>query len=348
MSFTRAWDFSAEICDLEVMTDGSTPVERSNTQVNTGSYSWKSSTLSSAIVMGVPDGTVDLRAGYFLWVSDDAGWGNDGIRGDMNVFAVHQRWETDFGVRLIWMEDERRLDLSIDGVVQDTIALPAEWVIETWFHIGITASYTSGYASAYFNGDRILNYVGAITQQPWDAVFLFQRRETFGTQNGAWLDDGYVDVMVGESDTAPPMYKFLPSYVLSAGADAEFTPLSGSNYQMVDDGPGEDGDTTYNKAATSAGSLKDTFNCDSIALPTDYILVAAHPFVVTRKLDAGEDAQIINTAWDGATLAEGDAQDVPIAYGFKKTRMTTQPDGEDWNEDDFNAMQFGYEAAGSF
>ena len=351
MTITRAWDFSGEISDMEVMSDGSYPPERSAVQANTGAYSWKISNLtSSALVMGVPDGTTDLRAAMFFWASDDEGWGHDGIRGDMNVFALHQRYTTNYGVRLIWMEDEQRLDLSIDGTVEDTILLSAipDWTIETWLHVGITASCTSGYASVYFNGDQILTYSGSIAQQPWDCVKIFARRESYGFQWGGWVDDGYVDVLDSEPDAAPPMYRFLPSYVVAAGDDADFTQLSGSNYQMVDDGAAPDDDTTYNKAMTSAGSLKDTFDCDNIAVPTDYIIVAAHPFAIVRKLDAGEDAQIKNTAWDGATLAEGAAQNIPITYGITKARMTTQPDGSDWNESDFNAMQFGYEAAGSF
>ena len=222
MTFTRAWDFSGELSDLEVMTNGRLPCARSTDQAKSGSYSWKQTALDHAVVMGVPQGTTDLRSGFWIWASDDAGWGHIGIRGDMNVFKVGQQFSTNGGVRLVWYEDEERLDLQIDGVAQDTVALSTlpDWKIESWFHVAITASVTLGYASAYFNGEEILTYSGAIAHQPWDSVTCLSRRESWGFQNGGYMDDGYVDIMDGEGDTAPPMIQFLPSYTLAAGEDA--------------------------------------------------------------------------------------------------------------------------------
>lgn len=347
MTSTRAWDFSGEISDLEVMGNIGSGSERSQTQAHTGSWSWRTGAQTDATVMGVPQGSTFLRAGLWIWVTSG---GINGVDGDINILGFHQQFDTALGVKVAWMEDEERLDLIIDGSIEDTIALSAmsDWVTDTWYHIGLIASVSDQFASFYVNGVQVMTYSGVITEQPWDAVYITAPRQTFAFDSFAYLDDGYVDVLSGESDAAPPMYGFLPSYVLAAGEDAEFTPLSGDNYQMVDEGATPDDDTTYNKTATSAGSLKDTFSCDDVAIPEDYIIVAAHPFVVVRKLNAADDAQIKNIAWDGLTQADGSAQAVPIAYGVKKSRMTAQPDTESWNEDDFNAMEFGYEAAGSF
>ena len=170
------------------------------------------------------------------------------------------------------------------------------------------------------------------------------------SSNYAYLDDIYIDSMTTDVDALPPAYGFMPSYAESNGDHLDFTPLAGAlqNAAMVDDGAVDDGDTTYNFKNSSGGAPKDSLETDDITLPTSYVISAVIPWAICRKLNAADDAQITLTAYDGGTLKAGTAQTVPLTYGYRRDRFTTQPDGSTWNETDFNNMQFGYRADGSF
>lgn len=223
----------------------------------------------------------------------------------------------------------------------------------SWFHVGITHKIhaSTGFLSVYINKLLVLNYLGD-TRPSFDggasATYQTSVSRVLGPGAGdaaqgfadAYVDDFFVDAIEGESDGVVPARQFLCVLASGTGQDAAFTPDTGSNYQMVDENP-NDSDVTTNRATTA--NLRDTFNFDNITLPGGYAITAAIPSVFGRSISPDVLGAISLHAWDGLTYGDSSDQQLTPTYNVPVfARMETQPDASDWNETDFNAMQWGY------
>lgn len=348
MTITRITESHAEASDYEVVITGA-GIARSTTIANTGAYSWRFSANHGYMVLPLGDATA-ARTSLYLYRSDVEG-------GDVALIKFKQSLSANVGVELRIMEDEETLRLYIDGVQQDEETWTnAEFVPDAWMRLSLVASSTQNFASVYLNSTKILTYSGAIANAPWDSCRYGEELNGSGFATYAYIDDIYLDSMTTETDALPPAYRFAPSYTEDNGDKLDWTALAGAlqNANMVDDGAVDDGDTTYNFVTSSGANPEDTFETTDLVagvdIPADHTITAAIPWCVCRKLNAADDAQIELSMYDKNTPAAtvGSGQSVPITYGYRRDRFTTQPDSSSWNLTDFNAMQFGYEAGGSF
>lgn len=244
----------------------------------------------------------------------------------------------------------------------DSFGLPSQFgTTGSWFHVGIThlIDEIDGYISMYVGGSRVFNYLGDTRPARWNGsaleysdsvVNIYGPGATaIGGTNGfddANMDDAFLDSMVGEGDGPVPARRFLMVLPTGAGEDAEWTPSTGSNYQNVDENP-NDGDTTYNKALSA--DLRDTFVMGDVTVPEDHRIVAAVPIPFAKRLDSEIENGISVHAFDGVDYLDSDDIDLTMSYDVPAfARLTQQPDGSQWNETDFNAMQFGYRSRGTF
>ena len=344
MTITRLSETHAEASDYEVILTGD-DIERSTTRANTGAYSWRYDGTHGYMVLGMGDATA-ARTSLYLWMDAK-------VDGDTALVRFKQSLTADFGVEVRIMEDEETLRLYVDEVQQDEDTWTnVGFGLNEWIRISVVASSTQNYASVYLNDTKILTYIGAIANAPWDACRYGQRTQTFGLRIYTYLDDIYLDSMTDDADALPPAYGFMPVYTTGLGDHNDFVALAGALKQaeMVDDGAVDDGDTTYNFTGSSGGAPKDSFEVGDIVLPANHVISAAIPWCICRKLNAADDIQIINTSYQQLPLflKEGAAQNVPLTYGYRRSRFTIQPDGSSWNEADFNSLQYGYKAGGSF
>jgi hypothetical protein len=343
MAFNRLGETHAEVDETEVMFLGNNNPTRSNVLAKTGSYSWKMAGNPTYWGLGFT-AVGGARAAYHFNTSSNP-------LADVHIFRFHETLTANWPHGLLWMEDELRLDLYVNGSIQDQIDIATAGIATpaTWYHIAMTIDKVGGYASVYVDGNQVLNWTGSVSGGDIDFVTGMRANQTnpFIAIN-CYVDNFYADEISSESDAALPAYEFLPSF--PDGASAANWTVSGAaaNWQAVDDGAVHDGDSTYNKVSTSAGALEDRHETADIALPADYIIVAAHSFALAKKLDSTMDAQIEPSCHDGVSGAYGSALELPIDYQYMRNRFTTQPDASAWNETDFNAMRFGYRAAGSF
>ena len=356
MSFTRVAEFHGEVSDYEIMQVQVSSNRPTRSAVNplTGAYAWRWQNLSTPAALPLYGATA-MRVSLHQHLDNLV---PIGLNDDVNVIKIMQESTTSPCIELRMMEDENETRLYVDGVQRDVCVSTDNLIGLTGMYVQValvvdsTVPYVSVYTSLPDTDpnfvSRILNWTGAISNTPWSHILIGDNVSTNGYSTPCDIDDGYVDIMSGEADHWPPPYRYLPSYVDAAGAHADFTPLSGSNFQMVDDGAVDDEDVTYNKVLTNIGDGKDSFQHGGVSLPANFQIVSAIPFVVTRKLNAGQDAQIENIVWDGLNLSAGSPHNVGISYGPRSARFLTQPDGSNWNEVDFNAMNFGYRVAGSF
>lgn len=319
-------------------------ISYSNTKARTGSWSYRFGASEEVpIGIAIPIQTY-IRAG--MWINHN---GLVSGSAQARIFTWHTTGGAGSSSGVRWSESTDLLELVINGVVQDSVAVATVGFNnpDTWMHCGLVvkADTSSGFASFYLNGSQILTFSGNTGADIAGVYAMGTLSINNEWANFAYMDDFYIDSLTVEADTPPPAKRFLFSVVDGAGADAEFTPLSGSNYENVDDIPPDD-DTSYNRAL-SVG-LKDTLNTASISVPTDYVIRAAIPMAIARKTDSGVSSQLKLHSFDGATYQSSAAKNLAVTYGILFERQTAQPDETAWNQTDFNAMQFGYESAGSF
>jgi hypothetical protein len=343
MAITRITETHAEASDYEVILVASTTnPQRSNTRANTGAYSWRFTTNNGYFALPLDDETA-IRTSLFIYMDVTP-------TSDISLIRVKESYTALMAVEVRIMEDEQTLRLYIDEVQQDEVTWASVgFVPATWIRISLTASVTSNYASVYLNDSNIMTYSGAIANTPWDSVRYGQSLGVGGMGAFTYIDDVYVDSMGADADALPPSYGFTPSYAEGLGDHNDWVAIGGAlkNAEMVDDGAVDDGDATYNFVGAVGGNPKDSFETTDIALAANFIISAAIPWCVVKKLNAADDAQIILTATDGVPpVKQGAAQDTPLTYGYRRSRFTTQPDGSSWNLTDFNSMQFGYLVGG--
>jgi len=345
MTITRIAESHAEASNREVLVLGPSGPSRSLVQANTGLYSWRFASNTDPILLPAYDATA-LRTSMYMYYDSD-NW-----TADVSLIAFKESLTANLAVEARIMNDERTIRLYVDGSLKDEDTWANIGIIHaSWQKFSLVSSSTQNYASLYLNDTKILTYSGAITRAPWDLSFFIKSLSASnGVPTYTYVDDIYIDSMTTDADALPPAYRYLPSYAESAGDHADFTPLSVINWQMVDDGAFDDGDTTYNFVISSGAAPKDSFETSDITLPLDFTIVSAIPWCVCRKLNAASDARIILTTYDGVppTKESTPAQMTHLDYFYHRARFETDADGDPWSEASFNADQFGYKAGGAF
>lgn len=349
MTITRLGQLTAETQDLNFQTDSIFPATISSTKAKTGTYSYRHAIGEEPAGIAVP-ATSRLRAG--VWVN------HAGVVVSSTVRACLFRLIRTSGERhtLCWGDDPSVVTIRLNSINTDLASISAGAIgldaQNTWMHLGIDfyAHASAGYFVFYLNGVETLRYdgntAGTISSIYFGGRAFLSIGEASGWSNYAYFDDFFVDDMTGEGEEAIPSKRFLFSLTNGAGANAQWTPSAGSNYQNVDDAGAPDDDTTYNKAL-SAG-LKDTFNTADITVPADHVIRAKIPICIAKKTDAGTDSKLKLHTYDGATYQDSAEFTLTTAYATYFVRQPLQPDATAWNEVDSNAGQVGYESAGSF
>ncbi len=195
-------------------------------------------------------------------------------------------------------------ELKVDGVVVDSAT-----GLDT-----ITTGSTASVDKMVVNGSIILNV----------SIDDFYVADT----SGSGLTDYAGDVKIEQ---------LLPD---GAGSSTQFTPLSGSNFQNVDDAQ-SDGDTSYNSSSTTGH--KDLFTCGNLSSSADTIY-AVQIFNKFKKDDVGARTlrgKILSnvTEGNGATVGS-DAS----FYNAHSDIFEVDPDTSSaWTESGVNAVEIGYE-----
>lgn len=124
------------------------------------------------------------------------------------------------------------------------------------------------------------------------------------------------------------------------GNSSGWTPLSGSNFQNVDDTNPIDGDTTYN--STSTATAKDTFTCTNLTASAGTVHAVQVGFAA-RKENGGART-MRNVIRSNVTEATGITRNAPETYGYRNDIFENDPDGGgNWTVSSVNAMEIGYE-----
>lgn len=178
-----------------------------------------------------------------------------------------------------------------------------------------SASYNSTYS--------IILGAGRYGSSRIDDVYVL---ETGSSPNNTFLGDCRVDTL----------------NVDAAGTHTDWTPLSGSNYQNVDEAQTDD-DTTYNTAQTEGDT--DTFGHVDLSQTTDVYGMQVSARV--SKTDASNMyARLV--VRQGGTDYKGDVEGVGASYSFIKQIREVDPNtSTQWTRSGINTAEIGIERTSS-
>lgn len=233
-------------------------------------------------------------------------------------------------------------DLRINGSKQliatrngTTLGTSTSALIDNiWEYLEIKATIdnSAGTFEIRRNGTVVLTLTGLDTQTSANA---YATRVSF--RNGIY-DDIYVANTSGSmNNTYLGDVRAEAIFPTGAGNSTQFTPSAGSNWQNVDDNPGDD-DTTYNSSAT-AGQI-DTFTMAN--LTASGTIKGVNQYVRHRKDDAGTRT-VRSVVRIGTTNYEG--PDVGVTTSYVTTlelRETSPATTAAWTVSEVNGLEAGY------
>lgn len=196
------------------------------------------------------------------------------------------------------------VDLKLDGITE----------------LALTSQDTNDLASAlcdavyFYKNDDLSGFSNL-----WDDIVI---GDSSGTDSTDWLGDCSIELLTPDG----------------AGNYTQFTPLSGSNYQNVDEAPATDDDTTYNSSSTAGH--KDTFTCSNLTATAGSVYAVQVGYVAKRE--AGGGRLIRSMIRTSATDANGTGRYVPSYYGHRHDLFENDAGGSDWTISSVNAMEIGY------
>lgn len=218
-----------------------------------------------------------------------------------------------------------------------------------WHHVELemTLNTSTGTAKLWIDGEEQYNLTGIDTVDAASNISTYVRvRVSSGvatnTSQFIWLDD-----IIVWDDSGSEFTGALPNHIhrietirpSGAGAAADFTPSTGSNFQNVDESVAND-DTDYNESSTT-GHI-DSFAYGNMALAADEIF--GINIKSRAKYDSGSanfrnKIRISSTYYNGTTTALG------ATYAMVETIFNNNPasTGSNLTVSDINAAEFGYE-----
>jgi hypothetical protein len=224
-----------------------------------------------------------------------------------------------------------------------------ELFLNTWYNIQVKAYIhdSAGYVEVQVNGAEWLNETGIDTKNGGTTGIISNvgyGGHTASNNRTRW-DDLAAWTTTGDAPTdLVPDFVIEPIRPNADGATVQFTKSGGAaNFEMVDDDPHNDGDSTYN----SHGVIGEK---DRLALPslgsTPDTIYAVQTVVAAKKSDAGASAIQVGVYSNSSTEGLSGVQSLSTDYTFVRHLMTENPtDTSPWAEADIDALQLQYEVA---
>jgi len=198
-----------------------------------------------------------------------------------------------------------------------------------------TINNSTGSIALQINGVPALSVTGIDTQNTGNA-FINQYAFT-----GVGCDDHYLcDTTGSVNNDFLGDVKIETLYVTGAGNSTQWTPLTGSNFQNVDEQQDDDGDTTYNSSSTSGN--KDTFATGNL-ITTSGTVYGSKVNIIARKDDAGT-REVRTVVRSSSTEATGASRALTTSYILYGDIFELDPNTSAlWTVSGINAMEIGYD-----
>lgn len=240
-----------------------------------------------------------------------------------------------------------KLDKGATNLASTAIGPTGLTATDTWLSVGVNVyANSSGYATMYVSGTNVFTYSGDLGSSITEFYSPGRYSATTAWSSYLYMDDFYIDDSVGESDVVPTVKRFQYSEPDGNGSTNDMTVVgAASNYQAVDE-VGVNDDTDYIYADQSGD--RDLFTTANVTSPANYGIKWAIPMIYVKRTNASVTSQIKFVTHDGTNTEVSTAQTPSTTYDILFHRFDNQPDSTEWNDTDFNAMEFGVESAGTF
>ena len=224
-----------------------------------------------------------------------------------------------------------------DTVATSTEAVPLD--TETFVEVRVTiGDGTDGAVSFYLNG-VLSNTVSSIDTADGTAAGLrsieFGESSTASETLRAGWTFGDIIVHVGSSPIGDVGVYFVPAD--ADGADTDFTPSAGDNFECVDE-IGPDEDTTYNESDGTAGH-RDSFETAGV---TGFTVLSVGVLARAKKTDTGA-ATLLLGAIHGASEDQSSAFTLSEDYLTFLELFDDCPSGGSWDSTKVTAAEVSYE-----
>jgi hypothetical protein len=320
--------------------------------ISGGEVAYAVATLTNPITTGIWGGHVFIPENSFLWVTAFDSSAPQYVNGSSQVGILLNSYNASLSAyRDLALASSHNL---YEGILSPSSVLLGRssnnlYPVNSCFllEISFTIGSSGGALSVAINGTSVLNLTGLNTQTSGDANF-----DSWGWGLGApagpaiQLDNFYFLDSSIQSLGANPFNSFQSAYGLTRvfssfptadSGSPEFTPLTGSNYQEVDE-TSMDGDTTYNYSDTSGN--KDLFTITP--LPAGLNPLYCQVKMAGRQTSAGSLA-MATVLKSGATELDGESIISYQTYTYQGDGSPVDPaTGIAWTNAGVSACLIGY------
>lgn len=151
------------------------------------------------------------------------------------------------------------------------------------------------------------------------------------------FDSVYFDDFVLDNSTQTKFFEVKNALPTGAGNTTQFTPLSGTNWESVDESGAHDSDTTYVFSNTSG--QKDTYQMANPTLSVGNIRAVVTTFV--GKVDSGS-ISVYPVTRSGGTDYDGSSTALTTSYvAYSRVHETDPNTSAAWTTSGVNAMEVG-------
>jgi len=231
-----------------------------------------------------------------------------------------------------------RLFVIYNNTIQVTTALPVV-ALNAWYFLQmriVIAGGGAGRVEIWINGANVLNWVGTTN----GAGATYNQWFVSNSANNTWSDNMLIYDETGAVPNArTPETRIFTELPTGAGAATAWTPSAGANYQNVDEQP-NDGDTTYNSAATFP--LDDLYAFPAGTVPAASIVYFVAAEYDCRKDDAGTNDVDALIRSGGTTYPAGDVKTLTATWQRFRSIWSVDPaTGIAWTVAGANATEIG-------
>jgi hypothetical protein len=227
-----------------------------------------------------------------------------------------------------------------------TLRLSSPIVRNVWYIVeihlkmadaGIAEMWVDGVSAGSWSGDTL-----AGTDTKISRMLFFAEGGAYG--NGWYFDD----IAVNDTSGTVNNGRCGDGHILGmrpngAGSTTEWTPLSGNNYENVDEIPA-DNDTTY--IYTTENGKKDFYNITDPSIPARTSIRAVAVCATAKKLATDNSDKIKVGVLSGGVEQWSGEQTLTTTYkdSYYQNFGTNPADDEAWEPDDINNLQIGIQS----
>ena len=260
---------------------------------------------------------------------------------DASVTQIYLRLNTDLTLSVL------RGSHTSGAIALGTTTAALSLNTYAYLELKVLIANSGGTIGLCINGVSVLSLTSQDTQQTavagWNAVSVGQCESPGSSSANCTFD--YDDLYVLDGSGSAPWNTFLGDvrvdarYPTAEGANAAWTPLSGTDNALMVDEVAPDDNTTYNATGTVGATDTHVVQDAPVAGATIY---GVQHCLSMAKSDAGvcQIAPVIrhgSTDYVGAAIAPSTS----YAYGLQIAQVNPGTSAQ-WAESDFNSAEFGY------